>query len=225
MRKTARTFSVTVLVGLGVLLIASLALAQWGAIQSGADALRRAKEAEKQPAPAQQDPNAPMNLAQDPKKTTLSAATTFKNNARRFSFTIPAGWQQLGGDVQDERGVNFGKPGTTMGFSFHCTQMPPSFPAKSSVETSLKTAKEEITIGKLMSAKRRDDPPGPKPRVIGWEIVQTRKGGTGSHQSIIWQCYDGQNYYYNFNVVSHPDQFNLNRAEMEKVINSVKFEP
>ncbi|MCX5893578.1 MAG: hypothetical protein NTW80_11525 [Deltaproteobacteria bacterium] len=207
-----------------VLFLASPVLAQWGAIQSGADALKRAKEGEKKAEPAKkEDPNAPMNLAQDDKKPTFTAPTTLKNNARKFSFTIPAGWQQAGGDVQDERGASFGKPGTTMSFSFHCTQMAPSFPAKSAVETGLKSAKEEITIGKLISTKRRDDPSGPTPIVIGWEIVQTRKGGSGSHQSIIWQCYDKQNYYYNFNVTSHPDQFNANRAEMEKVINSVHF--
>jgi hypothetical protein len=197
--------------------------AQWGMIQQGVDAARRGQQESARPEPASQDPNAPLNLAHDPGKKLLTGPTTFKNNGRQFSFTIPAGWEQVGGDVNSERGASFGKPGTTMGFTFHCTQMVPSFPAKASVETSLKTAKEEVTIGKLMSAKRRDDPPGPKPLVIGWEIVQTRKGGSGSHQSIIWQCYDQQNYYYNFNVSSHPDQFNANRAEMERVINSVHF--
>jgi hypothetical protein len=203
------------------LLLAPAILAQWGAIQSGVEAVKGAKKAQ-EPA-KQEESGGAMNLAADPKKLTFTAATTLRNNARQFSFTIPAGWQQLGGDVQDERGASFGKPGTTMSFTFHCTQMAPSFPAKSSVETSLKSAKEEVTIGKLISATRRDDPPGPNPIVFGWQIVQTRKGGTGSHQSIIWQCYDKQNYYYNFNVTSHPDQFDASRADLEKVINSVHF--
>jgi hypothetical protein len=211
-----------VLVGVGIsLLCLGPAAAQWGAIQSGIDAAKGAKQAQ-EPAKKQESGGA-MNLAADEKKTTFTAPTTLKNNARKFSFTIPAGWQQVGGDVQDERGASFGKPGTTMSFSFHCTQMAPSFPAKTSVEQSLKSAKEEVTIGKLISANRRDDPSGPNPIVIGWQIVQTRKGGSGSHQSIIWQCYDKQNYYYNFNATSHPDQFDASRAELEKVINSVHF--
>ena len=47
------------------------------------------------------------------------------------------------------------KSGTTRAFIWHITRMVPSFPAKASVDASLKTAKEEVTIGKLLSAKRR----------------------------------------------------------------------
>ncbi len=225
MKKSAWTLSASVLLGLCVLLIASLALAQWGAIQSGVDAARRAKEAEQKPAtaPATQDPNAPFNFADDPKTgPVFSTPQTFKNAERNFTFTIPAGWKRVAG-APNSSGENFGKPGTTWFFNIHYTQMVPSFPAKSSVDASLKTAKEEITIGKLMSAKRRDQGTPPKKGVIGWEIVETRKGGGGTHQRIIWQCYDGDNYYYNFGVVAHPDQFDRARAELQGILDSIKF--
>lgn len=96
----------------------------------------------------------------------------------------------------------------------------PSFPAKASVDASLKTAKEEVTINKLLTAKRRDDAGG---KIIGWEIVESPTGGGGSHQRIIWQCYDGQNYYYNFNAATSPEQFNASKAELRGIINSIKF--
>jgi hypothetical protein len=47
--------------------------------------------------------------------------------------------------------------------------------------------------------------------------------GNGSHQRIIWQCYDGDNYYYNFMVSTSPEEFNAVRAELQGIINSVRF--
>ncbi len=206
------------------LLAAVLALpayGQWGAIQSGADALKRAQQPQEKPAaPAQQEEKSGIpNLAAT--GATLSAPTTYKNPARNFSFTLPAGFEP----VKDPNANDFsvGKPGTRSFFTVHITRMQPSFPAKASVEASLKGAKEDVTIGKLISAKRRDDPPGPKPLVIGWEIVESPTGGGGSHQRIIWQCYDGQNYYYNFNASTSPEQFSASKAELQGIINSVKF--
>ena len=227
MRKTVWTLGILGFLGLSVLLMASLVSAQWGAVQSGVDAARRAKEAEKKPAesaapaaPAKDDKDAPLNFADDPKTGPVSTApVTYKNTERNFSFTIPAGYKRTEGKP-NSAGEGFGKPGTTMFFHIHYTQMVPSFPAKSSVDASLKTAKEEVGIGKLLTAKRRDDAGG---KIIGWEIVESRKGGGGSHQRIIWQCYDKDNYYYNFGVVSHPDQFDAARSELQGVLNSIKF--
>lgn len=208
---------------LSLLFISSITFAQWGAIQQGVDAARKAKQESAKPEPAKQEKEGPLNFADDPKTGPVSTApVTYKNTARNFSFTIPAGWKKVKGDVNSED-VQFGKPGTTMFFHVHYTQMVPSFPAKASVDASLKTAKEEVTIGKLLSAKRRDDGVPGKKGVIGWEITESRKGGGGSHQRIIWQCYDGNNYYYNFGVVSHPDQFEASRAELQRVLDSVKF--
>jgi len=211
-----------VCLGISLLLLGPAELpAQWGAIQSGADAVKRAKEAEQKPEPAKkEDPNAPLNFADDPKTGPVSTApVTYQNTERKFSFAIPAGWKRTEG-APNSAGEGFGKPGTTRFFHIHYTQMVPSFPAKSSVEASLKTAKEEVGIGKLLSAKRRDDAGG---KIIGWEIVESRKGGGGSHQRIIWQCYDKDNYYYNFGVVAHPDQFEAARAELQGILNSIKF--
>lgn len=226
MRKAAWMVSGLALFGLFLLLLAWPAAAQWGAIQSGVDAMRRAKEAEKKPASTPESKDAPLNFADDPKTgPVLSAPTTFRNNERRFSFNIPAGWKRTEGQPNSS-GEGFGKPGTTWFFHIHYTQMVPSFPAKASVDASLKTAKEEVTIGKLLTAKRRDQgSAGPgKKGIIGWEIMESRKGGGGMHQRIIWQCYDGENYYYNFGVVSHPDQFDKARPEIQRILDSVRFD-
>jgi hypothetical protein len=219
MRQAMRHLGTLGFLGLSVVLLASLGSAQWGTIQSGADALRKAKEPEKKPAPAAQESSGIPNLAQT--GAVNRAPVTYKNPARNFSFTLPAGWEQ----VKDPNAmdVSVGKPGTRSAFTIHITRMPPSFPAPASVEASLKTAKEEVTIGKLLAAKRRDDPPGSKPLVIGWETIESPTGGGGSHQRIIWQGYDGQNYYYNFNAATSPEQFGASRAELQGIINSVKF--
>jgi len=227
MKKAALTVLAAVAVcGLSLLLITPGELAaQWGAIQQGVDAARGAKKAT-EPAKTQEPAKSESRggLAHDPNKPTFTAATTLKNTDRKFSFTIPAGWQQLGGDVNAEQGASFGKPGTTMGFNFHYTRMVPSFPAKASVDASLKQAKEEVTINKLLSAKRRDQGMPGKKGVIGWEIVEASRPGSGSaHQRIIWQCYDGDNYYFNFMAASSPEQFNASRAELQRIVDSVKF--
>ena len=51
MRKQGWKLGLAVLVGLSVLLTASLVAAQWGLIQQGVDAAKGAKQAEQKPAP------------------------------------------------------------------------------------------------------------------------------------------------------------------------------
>jgi hypothetical protein len=214
---------ISVVLALAVLLTASLVLAQWGAIQSGADALRRAKEAEKQ---AQQPTKAYEGTAsRDDKVTGVSTApVTYQNKVRPFSYTIPAGWRLERGDPAgnaERDNIIFIKPGTTCGFTIHWTQMVPSFPRKASVDASYKQAMEEKTIGKYMAVKRRDQ--GGKEGIIGWETIETAEKGSGGFQRIQWQCYDSQNYMYSFMAHSEPKDFNANRAEMQRIIDSVKF--
>lgn len=225
MRKQGWTLGLAVLVGLSVLLTASLVAAQWGVIQQGVDAAKGGKQAQEKPA-TKEDPNAPMVKSTDPDKPAFSVPMTFKNTARGFSFTIPAGWQQNAGNINDKRGADYGKPGTTMNFTFRYEQMPPSFPAKSAVEEGYKRAKEDMTIGKIIATKRRDQSGAGvgKKGIIGWEMTQTRDGGSGSHQSIIWTCYDGQNFNYSFHATAHPDHFNAVRSELQRIIDSVRFD-
>jgi Sec-independent protein translocase protein TatA len=217
MRKVVLAMTMACL-GISLLLLGPADLpAQWGAIQQGIDAAKGAKQTQ-EPAKKEEASGIP-NLAQT--GPVNQAPVTYKNTARKFSFTLPAGWEPVKDPNAND--ISVGKPGTRSALTIHITQMVPSFPAKASVDASLKTAKEEVTINKLLSAKRRDDPPGPNPIVIGWETVESPTGGGGSHQRIIWQCYDGQNYYYNFNAATSPEQFNASRAELQGIINSVKF--
>jgi len=217
MRKAVVTFGLAALVGLSLLLIIPPDLsAQWGMIQQGVDAARGAKKAQE---PAKQESSGIPNLAAAGPVT--SAPTTYKNTARNFSFTLPAGWEPVKDPNAME--VSVGRPGTRSVFIIHITRLVPSFPAKAAVDAALETAKEEVTIDKLIAAKRRDDPPGPKPLVVGWEIIESPTGGGGSHQRIAWQCYDGQNYYYNFMTATSPEQFDASRAELQGIINSVRF--
>jgi hypothetical protein len=192
---------------------------QWGLIKEGVDAARGAK---KEPAREPAKPEAGATPQTAPGGPVLAAPTLYKNTGRNFSVTLPAGWEP----IANPNGLNVSvmKSGTTRAFIWHITRMVPSFPAKASVDASLKTAKEEVTIGKLLSAKRRDQAGGAgKKGVIGWEIVESATGGGGSHQRIIWQCYDGDNYYYNFMTATSPEDFNAARGELQSIINSVKF--
>jgi hypothetical protein len=59
--------------------------------------------------------------------------------------------------------------------------------------------------------------------VIGWETIETAEKGSGGFQRIIWQCYDGQNYYYNFMAASEPSQFPQHRAVMQRIMDSIRF--
>ncbi|AGW13935.1 hypothetical protein DGI_2177 [Megalodesulfovibrio gigas DSM 1382 = ATCC 19364] len=159
-----------------------------------------------------------------PGTKTFAAPTTFRNADRRFEFVIPAGWLQESGDVQSEQGAVFQKSDRSISFTFHMTQMVPSFPAPASVAASLRQANEEMQIKKLLAAKRRDGgvkAPG-TPRVIGWEVTESEKG-SGGFQRIIWQCYDQDNYYFNFMTATEPAKFRAARAEMQQIINSITF--
>ena len=197
-----------------MLLVPSVVLAQWGAIQRGVDAARRGAKQETT-SPGR---DAPHGVADEKVGGPgLASTTTYRNTKRPFSYTIPAGWRLEAGDPTGNRPV-FMKPGTTASFQFHFTQMVPSFPRKAAVDAGYKQAMEEKTIGKYLSVKRRN-----QGNVIGWETIETAEKGSGGYQRIIWQCYDGQNYYYNFMAASEPSQFPQYRAVLQRIMDSIRF--
>jgi hypothetical protein len=194
MRKIGWTLTIVGLSGLSLLLLAPPdILAQWGAIQRGIDAARQGQRESTQPAP--QDPNAPFNRAK--MGATFTSPMTFNNRVRPF--------------------------GSTVSFNFHFTQMVPSFPRKAAVDAGYKQAKEEMSIGKYLSVKRKNQ--GGRNGVIGWETIETAAKGSGGFQRIQWQCYDRNNYYYSFMTAVNPQQFNQYRSEMQRIIDSIRFEP
>ncbi|HZE20594.1 MAG TPA: hypothetical protein VE082_00945, partial [Desulfobaccales bacterium] len=193
-------------------------LAQWGAIQRGIDAARQGEREMSRPAPAPQDPNAPFNRAR--MGATFASPMTFQNRVRPFSYTIPTGWQKEGGNPTGER-ADFGRPGSTASFNFHFTRMVPSFPRKAAVDAGYKQAKEEMSIGKYLSVRRKNQ--GGRNGVIGWETIETARG-SGGFQRIQWQCYDRNNYYYSFMTAVNPQQFHQYRSEMQRIIDSIRFE-
>ncbi|WP_054773690.1 hypothetical protein [Methylogaea oryzae] len=144
-----------------------------------------------------------------------AAPVTYSNKARKFHFTIPAGWAKVGGDPEGEN-AQFQKVGGTASFQFHYTSMASNFPAEASVKASLTMAKDEIKQGKNIEAKRRDDKCQSNPKVQcarGWELIDAGKDG---HQRIIWQAYDKDNYYYNFMGASDTAEFQSVRASCKK---------
>jgi hypothetical protein len=195
-----------------VLLAAPLsAQAQFGVLQQGIDAVTGGK---KPAAPA-----GPSGTGAG--GAVLSRDTTYKNPARSFEFTVPAGWKLENGDPASES-VLFMKPGTSWSFQFHIEQMVPSFPRKASVDASLKQAKEMVGINKYLEAKRRDDGSAKsKCGVIGWEIVEAPQ--KNDYQRIIWQAYDGENFYMNFMASSENKDFEAARAALRQIMDSIKF--
>lgn len=192
-----------------LVLVYSTCFAQFGLPIPGVDALKGGKKgATPEAAPA----SGGKKLASD---------TTFTNAARKYQYTVPAGWEIVQGDPTGED-VGFHKMGTTMSFTIHITQMTPSFPRKASVDASLKQEKERVQIKQLLEAKRRDDGANKKDcGVIGWQITEAPQ--KNDYQRIIWQCYDGQNYYMNFNASSENKNFEASRATLETIIQSIKF--
>ena len=156
-----------------------------------------------------------------------SQAVTYKNDSRNYSFTIPAGWAKQQGDVNTDSVLFMKVPiKSSCSFQIHSTRMRPSFPAETSVRASLKASKEDITIDKLISAKRRDESgleKGKKVRFTrGWEIVEKAKPNT--HQRIIYQAYDRENYMFNMMAAAGtPEKFKECEPELRKIIDSIKF--
>ena len=221
MRKVIWTLGFLALLGLWLL---PPAWAQWGAIRSGVDAVRRGQESQGQSQPNKAyEGSVPMS---DTKTGVSTAPVTYQNRVRNFSFTIPPGWRLERGDPTgnaERLNIIFMKPGTTCGFIIHWTQMVPSFPRGAAVDAGYKQAREEMTIRKYLAVKRRDQGGKGKRGVIGWETVETAEKGSGGFQRIQWQCYDGDNYYYNFSAYSEPKDFNANRAELQRIIDSIRF--
>jgi len=224
MRKTVWLLTVAALCGLSFLALAPPDLmAQWGVIQRGVEATKPGQP-ETKPAPAPGKANEGTASMSDTKTGVSTAPVTYQDKVRPFSYTIPPGWRLERGDPTgnaEKDNIIFMKPGTTCGFTIHWTQMVPSFPRKAAVDASYKQAMEEKGIGKYMAVKRRDQ--GGKDGVMGWETIETAEKGSGGFQRIQWQCYDGQNYMYSFMAHSEPKDFNANRADLQRIIDSVRF--
>ena len=153
-------------------------------------------------------------------------ATTYKNKARNYSFTIPAGWTKQSGDVNSDSVLFMEVPlSKTCSFQVNMSRMQQDFPAEASVKASLDSAKKYIAIDKNISAKRRDESGmvnGKKVKMTrGWEL--TEQGKAGGHQRIIYQAYDQDNYYLNMMAAAETEHFQECRATLEKIINSIKF--
>jgi len=194
------------------LMLSSPAFAQLGFIQQGLEAVTSGKKPGAMPDAGPGAAGGGNVLAKD---------TTYTNAARKFQFTIPAGWEIVEGSP-DSESVGFRNMKTTMGFSFHAEQMVPSFPRASAVTAGLKQDQERVTIKKLLAAKRRDDGDAKKKcGVIGWEIVEAPQ--KNDFQRIIWQCYDGENFYMNFMAYSENKDFAASEAILRGIMDSVKF--
>ncbi len=142
---------------------------------------------------------------------------TYENKTYGFSFTIPAGWHKMSGDPTSKL-VLFTKVPTNSGcsFKFVISSMGKSFPAKTSVRTSLKKAKEQISTGKYISAKRRNTK-----TTLGWEILE--KGEAGAYKRIIYQAYGPTNTYYNFNASANTEKFDACQPELSNIMKSIKL--
>lgn len=151
---------------------------------------------------------------------------TYKNTSRNYSFTIPAGWAKTEGDVNSDSVIFMQVPlSKTCSFQIHTTRMHLDFPAEASAKAGLSSAKKDIQIGKLLSAKRRDESGrenGKKVRFTrGWEIVES--GQTGAHQRIIYQAYDRQNYYMNMMGAAMTEHFAECRPALRQIVDSIRF--
>lgn len=157
-----------------------------------------------------------------PASSGSTSPKTYKNVARKYEYTIPAGWELINGDPGSDS-VGFKKVNASWGFTIHIEQLLPSFPRDAAVKASLKSDQERVQIKKLLEARRRDDGSAKKGGcgVIGWEITEAPQ--TNSFQRIIWQAYDGENFYMNFNAYSANEDFQAAKATLRQIMDSIKF--
>lgn len=158
--------------------------------------------------------------------TAPAQAVTYTHKDRHVSYTIPAGWQKLSGDVNSDSVLFMAQPlKKTCSFQINMTRMQQDFPAEASVAASLSSATKDISIDKNISAKRRDESGIEKGQKVqftrGWELIE--KGQKGGHQRIIYQAYDRENYYLNMMAAAETEHFEECRADLQKIIDSIKF--
>jgi hypothetical protein len=205
-------------------------LAQGGVIQSGPDTLALLKglpgsdfciDPKLGGADAKKKEKGSPSIS-DTKTGVSTTPVTYQNKVRNFFYTIPAGWRLERGDPTgnaERDAITFFKPGTTCGFTIHWTQLAPNRLRK--VDASYKSAMEERGTGKYL-VKRRDQ--GGKDGINGWEAIENAEKGYGSLiNRIQWECYDCQNYFYTFIAFSEPKDFNANRTELQRIIDSIRF--
>ena len=156
--------------------------------------------------------------------TGSAEAVTYRNDARNFSYTIPKGWVLNSGDPKGDN-ASFSKADMSLHFSFHYTAMTDDFPAETSVRESMKQDKQymEKTQKYILVERKDDSAKDDGAGAIGWLHTESATGGGGDHQRIQWQCYDMENWYFNFTANSHPDVFQANEAELMGIIQSIKF--
>ncbi len=158
--------------------------------------------------------------AADSGSNVLSSPTTYRNTPRNFQFTLPAGWEPVADP--DSESILSMRAGTPRSLNIHMEQMVPSFPRDAAVQAGLKQDKERMQINKVETAVRRDD--GSIKQgcgVIGWE--QTEMPQKNGYRRIIWQAYDGENYYFNFMAATENEDFEAARAELRQIMDSVRF--
>jgi hypothetical protein len=157
---------------------------------------------------------------------------SYHNSDRKFSFTLPGDWKKQQGDVNSDSVLFMATPiSRSCAFQFHINRMQSSFPAKASAKASLNSAKKDMKIGKLKSAKSRNqlatikDKQGKDKRILlvrGWQVEET--GTAGGHQRFIYQVYDRNNYYINFMGSANTEQFAECRTELKASVDSITFE-
>jgi hypothetical protein len=168
-------------------------------------------------------PDAGSASMSDTKTGVSTAPVTYPGKVRPFSYTIPAGWRLERGDPTgnaERADIIFMKPGTTCGFNIHWAQRVPSFPRKASGDASYNSALEENASASTFPSSGVIERPKWGHRR---ETIETAEKGSGGFQRIQWQCHDGKNYMFSFMAHSEPKDINANRAELQKIIDSVRF--
>lgn len=160
--------------------------------------------------------------------------TTYRNKTYRFSFTLPAGWEQQSGNASSDNVLFMQLPiSLSCSFQFNVIPMSATFPAEEAATTFLATAYRELRLHKVMAVKRRDtwikekskDKKKEKEKIVilthGWEI--TEKPQKQKQQRIIYQVYDRENRYFNFIATAVSEKFSTCAPQLRKIMDSISF--
>jgi len=190
---------------------------------------------------APQAPPARPKKAKKAKETSAGAGTraatapvTYENKFRPFSYSIPPGWTLVKGDPTGyaadfgSGGIEFKKDGSRCYFSISWNQYP-QCSRKELMEQKFEKAVKEKNSGHHMAVKDRDVEEylavkrrnqGGEEGIIGCETIAIDWTGTFC---IKWECTDGENYFYRFSTRCYEKNCNAHRAEMQRIIDSIRF--
>lgn len=170
--------------------------------------------------PSSEGPAAPVAAAPPLKPAGLAEPFVYRDNERRLSLIIPAGWARIVGSSNTTTFME--QPSSqTCSVNIIVSKMPAEFPVEAALAALVSRARDPASTG-LLTARRRDVVGGKKaPLARG---VESMDDGRGGHQRLTYQLYDKENYSITVMAGAKADRFAECQPALRAIIASVKID-